>query len=147
MDGYIVYIRKKYGHTRPKKPHNSPHKHRTTNYGATKQFSQADDTSPALYERGIKQVQGIVRALLYVGRSVNNELIVALSAIWAQKSAAMEETSEAIDQLLDYVKTYPDDGILFWASDMILAGHADAGFLNESKDRIRAGAYIFLSEN
>ena len=30
---------------------------------------------------------------------------------------------------------------------MILAGHADAGFLNESKDRIRAGAYIFLSEN
>ena len=30
---------------------------------------------------------------------------------------------------------------------MILAAHADAGFLNESRDRSRAGADIFLSEN
>ena len=30
---------------------------------------------------------------------------------------------------------------------MILAAHADAGFLNESRSRSRAGAYIFLSEN
>ena len=43
--------------------------------------------------------------------------------------------------------TYPDDGILFRKSDMILSAHADAGFLNESRDRSRAGAHIFLSEN
>ena len=30
---------------------------------------------------------------------------------------------------------------------MILADHYDAGFHNEYKDRIRAGAYIFLSGN
>ena len=30
---------------------------------------------------------------------------------------------------------------------MILAAHADAGFLNKSKSRSRAGAHIFLSEN
>ena len=30
---------------------------------------------------------------------------------------------------------------------MILAGHADAGFLNKSRDKSRAGAHIFLSEN
>ena len=30
---------------------------------------------------------------------------------------------------------------------MILVAHADVGFLNESKSRIRAGAHIFLSEN
>ena len=30
---------------------------------------------------------------------------------------------------------------------MILAAHADAGFLNESKARSREGAHIFLSEN
>ena len=30
---------------------------------------------------------------------------------------------------------------------MILAAHADAGFLNESRARSRAGAHIFLSEN
>ena len=43
--------------------------------------------------------------------------------------------------------TYPNDGILFRKSDMILAAHADAGFLNESRARIIAGAHIFLSEN
>ena len=43
--------------------------------------------------------------------------------------------------------TYPNDGILFRKSDMILAAHADAGFLNEPRARSRAGAHIFLSEN
>ena len=54
---------------------------------------------------------------------------------------------DAIEQLLNYVAAYPDDGILFLKSDMILAAHSDAGFLNKSKARSRAGAHIFLSEN
>ena len=43
--------------------------------------------------------------------------------------------------------TYPDDGILLRKSDMILAAHVDAGILNESRARSRAGAHIFLPEN
>ena len=43
--------------------------------------------------------------------------------------------------------TCPNYGILFRKSDMILAAHADAGFLNESWARSRAGAHIFLPEN
>ena len=82
-----------------------------------------------------------------MGREVNNKLLVALSAIEAQQAAATEDTAAAIEQLLDYVATYPNDGILFRKSDMILAAHADAGFLNESRARSRAGAHIFLSEN
>ena len=70
-----------------------------------------------------------------------------MSAIGAQQASATEETAEAIEQLMDYVATYPDDGILFRKSDMILAAHAEAGFLNESKSRSRVGAHIFLSEN
>ena len=48
--------------------------------------------------------------------------------------------------MLDYLVTYPNDGIVCRASDMILASHSDAGFKNESKGRSRAGAHIFLSE-
>ena len=84
-------------------------------------------------------------ALLYVVRAVNNKLLVALSAIGSQQAAATEETAAAIEQLLDYVATYPNDGILFRKSDMILAAHADAGFLNKSRARSRAGAHILLS--
>ena len=43
--------------------------------------------------------------------------------------------------------TYPNDGIIFRKSDMILAAHADAGFLKKSRARSRSGAHIFLSEN
>ena len=89
----------------------------------------------------------VVGALLYVVKAVNNKLMVALSAIGAQQAAATEEIAEAIEQLLDYVETYPNDGILFRKSDMILAAHADAVFLNESRARSRAGTHIFLSEN
>ena len=39
-------------------------------------------------EQGIKRIQGIVGVLLYVGRSVNNKLLVVLSAIGAQQAAA-----------------------------------------------------------
>ena len=42
---------------------------------------------------------------------------------------------------------YTNDGILFRKSDMILAAHTDAGFLNGSRARSRAGAHTFLSEN
>ena len=50
--------------------------------------------------------------LIYVGRADNNKLLVALIAIVAQQAAATEDTAEAIEQLLDYVATYPNDGIL-----------------------------------
>ena len=68
--------------------------------------------------------------LLYVGRAVNKKLLVALIVIGAQQAAATEDTSAAIGKLLDYMATYPNDGILFRKSDMILAAHADAGFIN-----------------
>ena len=138
---------KKYGHLTPKKPQHSPHKHRPIHYGATQQLVQPTDDSPTLNDKGIKIVQGIFGALLYIGRAVNNKLLVSLSAIGYQQAAETEETKDAIGQLLDYVATYPDYGIIDRKSGMILAPHADAGFLNNSKSRIRAGAHIFPSEN
>ena len=65
-----------------------------------------------------------------MGRTVNNKLLVELRAIVAQQAAAPEDTAAAIEQLLEYVATYSNDGILFTKSDMILTAHADAGFLN-----------------
>ena len=108
-----------------------------------------DDTSAPLDTAGIKRVQGIVGALLYYSRAVDNKLLVALNAIGAQQAAATEATVAAISKLLDYVATYLNDSTIYRSSDMILAAHSDAGFNNESKGCIRAGAgaHIFLSEN
>ena len=66
---------------------------------------QLTDTSLTLNEKGIKKIQGIVGALLYVGRAVNKTLLVALSAIGAQQASATEDTAATIEQLLYYVAT------------------------------------------
>ncbi len=71
----------------------------------------------------------------------------ALSAITARQSCATVATEQAVHLLLDYVATYPSDGIVYRSSNMILCAHADAGLLNETISRSRAGANIYLSEN
>ena len=114
---------------------------------ATQQLVKPTNTSPLLNGKGIKRIQGIVGALIYVGRAVNNKLLVALSTIGAQQEAATEDIVAAIGKLLDYVATYPNDGILLRKSDMILTEQADVGSLNKSRAISRAGAHIFLSEN
>ena len=131
MDGYISDLRNKYGHLQPKKPQYSPHNHRPIAYGAKQQIVHPTYTSPALDDKGIKRVQGIFGVLLYVVRSVNNKILVALITIGAQQAAATEEKADAIEQLLEYVATYPDDGTLFRKNDMILSAHAYAVFINK----------------
>jgi hypothetical protein len=73
--------------------------------------------------------------------------LVALSAIAAQQSCATVATEQAVHLLLDYVATYPSDGIIYRASDMVLCAHSNARFLNKTNSRSCAGAHIFLSEN
>ena len=102
MDGYISKVLLKYGHPSPKKPQLSPHKHREVIYGAKEQLTPEDDTTPPLDSQGTKRVQGIVGSLLYYAQSVDNKLLVGLSAIESQQAAATQRANEAINKILDY---------------------------------------------
>ena len=147
MKGYIDKVLLKYNHPFPKKPQLPSHKHRKISYGNKEKLAPEEDTSPPLDIQGTKRVQGIVGALLYYARAVDNKLLVDLSAIGAQQASTTQRTSATIDQNLYYCATYPADVILYCSSNMVLCAHLDAGFHNESKERSRAGAHIFLSEN
>jgi hypothetical protein len=50
-------------------------------------------------------------------------------------------------QFLDYAATQEPAVLTYRKSDMVLAAHSDAGYLNESEARSRAGGHHFLSEN
>ena len=50
-------------------------------------------------------------------------------------------------QLLDYVATQEEAILTYSKSDMILATHSDAGYLNEPEACSRAGGHFFLSNN
>jgi hypothetical protein len=147
MPGYIKTLLIKFKHPRPTKRRLSPYKCLPISYGAKAQLTLEADNSELLDEHQKCRIQEIVGSLLYYARAVDNKLLVALSAIAACQSYAIVATEQAVHLLLDYVATYPADGIVYRCSDMVLCAHAYAGFLNESNSRSRAGAHIFLSEN
>ena len=106
-----------------------------------------EDTISKLIDAGIKFLQAIVGTLLYYAHVVNNKILVCLNAIGAQQAAATKQTAAVINQLLDHVATYPNYGITYCASDMVLAAYSDAWLNKESKARGRTGDLTFLSEN
>ena len=144
---YIKDLPLRFGHEPPSKPQLSLHKHREIMYGANPQMTYIEDTSPLLDESGVKRIMSIAGAVLFYGRAIDNTLLVTLNSIGTQQTAAIEVTNEAVNQMLDYLATYPNDGIVYRSSDIILAAYSDAGFHNEIKGRSRAGAHIFISED
>jgi hypothetical protein len=116
-------------------------------YDAKTQLTLESDTSELLDDSCKHCIHKIVGSLLYYARAVNNKLLVALSAIAARQAKATVATEQAVHLLLGYVATYPNDGIVYRASNMILCAHSDAGFLNELQSRSQAGAHIFLLED
>ena len=72
----------------PRKPQLSLHKYREVIYGANEKLAPEDYTTPPLDSQGTKRVQGIVGALLYYTRAVDNKLLVGLSAIGSQQVSA-----------------------------------------------------------
>ena len=130
MHGYIKKLLLTYGHPCTRKPQLPPHKHRDFIYGARSHLTQEDDTSLPLDIQGTKRIHGIVGALLYYARAVENKLLVGLIYIGSQQAAATERTNESINQILDYCATHPTNGILYRSSNMVLCAHSDAGFQN-----------------
>ena len=147
MDNYIATLRLKWNHPDPKKLQLLPYRHTTIIYGAKIQYSTKPPFSPSLDDKGIYRVHSIVGALLYYARAVDNKLLAALNEIGQQQASATKDTDAALLQILDYVATYPNDGILFRVSYMVLARHSDAAYLNVSKARRRAGAHIMIPED
>ena len=76
-------------------------------------YAAEDDDSPPLDADGILHVQYIVVTLLLYGQAVNNKVLVSFRELGQQKAADTQATHDSIMQLLDYVTTYPSDGIIF----------------------------------
>jgi hypothetical protein len=147
MPGYINNLLIKFKHPCPRKPQFSPYKCLPISYGAKTQLTPESDTSELLDDSRKHRIQEIVGSLLYYTHAVDNKLLVALSAIVSRQAKATIATEQAVHLLLDYVATYPNDGIIYCASNMILCAHSDAGFLNELQSWSQAGVHIFLLED
>jgi hypothetical protein len=115
-------------------------------YAQKTQFTPDKDTSVPLLPEYFKHIQRIIGSILYYARAVDNKLLVACNAISAQQDKATVHTEQLVKVLLNNFATYPNDGIVYRASSMVLCAYADAGYLNETRSHSRAGAHIYLSE-
>jgi hypothetical protein len=105
----------------PTKRQLSPHKNCEIVFGKTTQLTHVNPYSPPLSTEGVKRNQGIIGALLYYALAVDkNKLLASLSILTSQQTTATEAINVAMNQLLDYLATYPDDGTTYCASDMII---------------------------
>ncbi len=100
-----------------------------------------------LDKEGQKYIQSVTGTLLYYSRAVDSTMLVALNAITTQQASPTQKTMERVKQLLDYSKHQEEAVLTYHASNMVLAIHSDAGYLNESKEQSRAGGHFFLSSN
>ena len=145
MPGYIIKALTKYQHAIPERPQHQPYKYTSIQYGANIRHIVEPDTSAPLTKGQIKHVQDIVCTLLYYGRAFDPTILTSLSAISFRQVKGTEAVLIAYHQLLDYVATYPNAVIRYHASEIILALDTDASYLSENDGKIRAAAYMFLT--
>jgi hypothetical protein len=118
MPGYICSLLLKYKHPQPANLCLSPYKCLPIAYSSKLHITPDLDALELLDANRKRRVQEIVGSLLYYAQAVANKLLVALSAIAACQAKAFNATEQAVNLLLNYVATYPSDGIVYHADTL-----------------------------
>jgi hypothetical protein len=113
MSSYIYTLLLKFKHPHPTKPRLSPYKCLPITYGSKSHIPPDPNSLEPLDASRKCRVQKIVGSFFWYTRVVDNKLLVALSAISACQAKASITTKQTVDLLLDYVATYPNDGIVY----------------------------------
>ena len=75
-----------------------------------------------------KKIQQIIGCLLYYARAIDNTLLVALNMLSQNQATHTINTKQLCTHLLNYCATYPNVGLLYHATDMILHVNSDASY-------------------
>ena len=149
MPKYVPDSLRRLQHVPKKYPQYSPHEHAPIRYGkkGAQQFATAPDDSPQLDPQGTKHVQSTTGSFLYYGRAIDYTILPALNAIASAQAQPTQKTKNKTQQLMDYLHTYPDAYIRYYASDMVLYVDSDAAYLVAPKARSRIAGYYYLSDH
>jgi hypothetical protein len=144
MPHYVPKALAKFKHTRPTSAQHAPHQWARPVYGQKVQYATLDQ-SPLLNKQDTQRVQSVSGTFLYYARAVDPTILPALNEISNSQSKPTLVTGQACDLLLDYLATYPNAIIRYYASDMILYIVADAAYLVLPNARSRCAGLYFLS--
>ena len=137
----------RFQHPVPMLPRRSSHKRLAPTYGAKVQYSPDATTAPKLDKRGITHIQSIAGIFLYISRTVDPTMLVALNEINANKASPTTDTIKKTKMLMDYADTQLDAIIRFHISNIGLHTDSDTAYLVHPKSRSRAARHYHLSDN
>jgi hypothetical protein len=130
MIPYLQKALRQFDNVIPTKFQDSPYPHVETKYGAKQQFAEYDTSAPVGKEEQ-KHVQQVTGKFNWYAQSVDSTMLTPISALASQQSKPTVETMKQAQHFLDYAATQEPAVLTYRASDMILAIHSDASYLNE----------------
>ena len=149
MPGYVREALIRLGYKPHKNPQYSPHFHVPIQYGkkGTRQYNNAPDETPTLSPKGTKYIQSTTGSFLFYARAIDSTILPALNGIASEQAKPTEKTKDRAQQLMDYLNTYPNAYIRYYASNMVLHVDSDAAYLVEPKAKSRIAGYFHLSDH
>jgi hypothetical protein len=146
MPGYITKVLTRF------RPHltrgaASPAIYTPPSYGCKSPQIAPVDTSPPLDAAAILELQQIVGCMLYYARAVDYTMLPSVTAISSDQAHATTDTQQAVDRLLAYAASYPDNELVFTACDMVLHMQSDGSHLSRSRSRGVAGGIAYFGNS
>ncbi len=94
---------------------------------------------------GQRCIQSIVGKFLYYGRAVDHTVLATLGEISTAQAAPTTDTVQKTSMLMDYLHTFPNAKLRFYARDMQLHIKSDAAYLVLPGARSCAASHFYLS--
>jgi hypothetical protein len=146
MKPYLDKALRQFDNVVPTKCQHSPYPHVEPQYGAKQQLAEYDESEP-VGNAEKTQIQKITGKFLWYGRGVDGTILTPLSAIAAKQSKPTVNTVQQSQKIMDYLTMQEPAVLKYRKSDMVLAVHSDASYLNKKEAHSRAGGHHFLSED
>jgi hypothetical protein len=141
MAPYLQKALRQFDNVVPTQRQDSPYAYIEPKYSAKQQFAEYDKTMPVGKEEQ-KYVQQVTGKFNYYARAVDGTMLTPISALAAQQTKPTQATMKNVQHFLDYTATQEPAVTTYRGSDMVLAIHSNAGYLNEEGARSRAGGTI-----
>ena len=145
MPDYVQKALWKYNHPTPSRPQYAPFRWTQPAYGQKIQYAQEHQTANELLdEKGKRRMQSVVGTFLYYSRAVNPTVLIALNDLATYQAAPTIDTLKHSKMLLDYLATYPNAKLRFYAGNMKLHFESDAAYLVLPGAKSRIAGYFYL---
>lgn len=98
-------------------------------YGRRVKYAPEVNQLPVLDTKGTRLVQSKVGTLLYYDQAVEPTIFVALNEIGMDLSKPTQNTVDQLNMIMDYLATYPNAVLRFYAGTMQLKAESDSSYL------------------